>query len=219
MTLVRRLAVTLAFIPLLATSAPAQDESDQQILITNVNIFDGFSDTLATNMSVLVEGNHIAEVGTNISAPAGATVINGGGHTLTPGLIDMHQHILFNTPEGTNTFTFEWDFGGAGALAGQAIRDHMLMKGITTIRDIAGNSRGIADAVQRGLLIGPRVYTSGGVLSHTGGHGAWGAKNDREPNDYGSLIQHSYIVDGREDVGRCYCSFCSWLSTRKTPWV
>ena len=201
MSLVHRLAVTLAFIPLLATSAPAQDEPDQQILITSVNIFDGFSDTLATNMSVLIEGDHITEVESTISAPD-ATVIDGGGRTLTPGLIDMHQHILFNTPEGTNTFTFEWDFGGAGALAGQAIRDHMLMKGITTIRDIAGNSRGIADAVQRGLLIGPRVYTSGGVLSHTGGHGDWGAKNDREPNDYGSLIQHSYIVDGREDVFR-----------------
>jgi imidazolonepropionase-like amidohydrolase len=121
---------------------------------------------------------------------------------MTPGLIDMHQHIIFNAPEGTNSFTFEHDFGAAGALAAQAIRDHMLMKGITTIRDIAGNSRGIANVMQSGLLIGPRVYTSGGVLSHTGGHGDLGAKNDAEPNDYGVLTQNSYIVDGREDVIR-----------------
>ena len=191
-------AIVLAYAP----SAVAQDEKPKpQVLITNVNIFDGFSDKLATGMSVLVEGNHIKEVGKSIKAD-GATVIDGGGRTMTPGLIDMHGHNTFHTPEGTNTFTYEWDFGGAGALAAQALRDDMLMKGITSVRDIAGNSRGIANAIQRNLLIGPRLYTSGGVLSHTGGHGDWGAKNDAEPNDYGVLIQQSYIVDGREDVIR-----------------
>ena len=87
-------------------------------------------------------------------------------------------------------------------MAAQALRDDMLMKGITTVRDIVGNSRGIANAIKKNLLIGPRLYTSGGVLSHTGGHGDWGAKNDAEPSDYGVLIQQSYIVDGREDVIR-----------------
>jgi imidazolonepropionase-like amidohydrolase len=182
-------------------SVSAQEEVPGRILFTNVNVFDGFGDQLQMEMNVLVEDNHIVEVGRNIEAP-GARVIDGGGRTMTPGLIDMHQHITFNTPEGTNTFTYEWDFGAAGALAAQAIRDDMLMKGITTIRDIAGNSRGMANAVQKELLIGPRIYTSGGVLSHTGGHGDWGAKNDAEPNDYGTLIQQSYIVDGREDVIR-----------------
>ncbi len=185
-----------------ANATIADDIKPAQILITNVNIFDGFIDKLATGMSVLVEGNHIKKVGKGLKAGDGAKVIDGGGRTMTPGLIDMHQHITFNTPESTNTFTYEWDFGAAGALAAQAIRDHMLMKGITSIRDIAGNSRGMANAVQKNLLIGPRIYTSGGVLSHTGGHGDWGAKNDAEPNDYGVLIQQSYIVDGREDVIR-----------------
>jgi len=182
-------------------SVIAQEEKPKLTLITNVNIFDGFSDKLAEGMSVLIEDNHIKEVGKSIKAP-GAKVIDGGGRTMTPGLIDMHGHITFNTPEGTNTFTYEWDFGASGALAAQALRDDMLMKGITSVRDIAGNSRGIANAIQKDLLIGPRLYTSGGVLSHTGGHGDWGAKNDAEPNDYGALIQQSYIVDGREDVIR-----------------
>ena len=185
----------------MAPGVALAQETPNQTLFTNVNVFDGFTDRLANNQEVLVEGNHIKEVGPSIDAPS-AAVIDGGGRTLTPGLIDMHQHITFNTPEGTNTFTYEWDFGAAGALAAQAIRDDMLMKGITTIRDIAGNSRGIANAVQKNLLIGPRIYTSGGVLSHTGGHGDWGAKNDAEPNDYGVLIQQAYIVDSREDVIR-----------------
>ncbi len=181
-------------------SAIAQEEKPKpQVLFTNVNIFDGFSDKLAMGMNVLVEDNHIKEVGKSIEAP-GATVIDGGGRTMTPGLIDMHSHIVFMTPEGTNTYQDEWDAAGGGAMAAQAIRDDYLMKGVTTIRDIAGNSRGIARASQRGLLIAPRIYTSGGVLSHTGGHGDWGDRNDLEVSDYGAQVQHSMIVNNRDDV-------------------
>ena len=129
-------------------AALSQDEAPQQILFTNVNVFDGFADELAMDTDVLVEGNHIIEVGQDISAP-GATVIDGGGRTLMPGLIDMHTHVTFETNQGTNGFNF-YDFGGSGAMAAQALRDNMLMKGITTGRDIAGNSRGIARLIQQG---------------------------------------------------------------------
>ncbi len=180
-------------------AAAAEEKKPAQILFTNVNIFDGFSDGLKDGMSVLVEGNVIKEVAESIKAPD-AFVVDGGGRTMTPGLIDMHSHIVFMTPEGTNTYQDEWDAAGGGAMAAQAIRDDYLMKGITTIRDIAGNSRGIARAAQRGLLISPRIYTSGGVLSHTGGHGDWGDRNDLATSDYGARVQHSMIVDGRYDV-------------------
>ncbi|MGI9263115.1 MAG: amidohydrolase family protein, partial [Woeseiaceae bacterium] len=105
------------------SSAVAQDEAPAQTLITNVNVFDGFADELAMNTDVLIEGNHIIEVGEALSAP-GATVIDGGGRTLTPGLIDMHTHVTFETDQGTNGFNF-YDFGGAGAMAAQALRDNM----------------------------------------------------------------------------------------------
>ncbi|TLU65684.1 amidohydrolase family protein [Thalassotalea litorea] len=185
-------------------STSSEEEPEPLILITNVNIFDGFSPTLIKGKSVLIQGNHIIKVDDDIDEEEskGAKVIDGEGRTLTPGLIDMHSHVTFMAPEGTNTFTYEWDFGAAGAMAAQSLRDDYLLKGITSARDIAGNSRGIANAIQIGALMGPRLYTSGGVLSHTGGHGDWGAKNDAEPNDYGALIQQSYIVDGREDVIR-----------------
>ncbi len=180
-------------------AAIAQDEAPQQTLFTNVNVFDGFADELAMNTDVLVEGNHIIEVGQGITAE-GATVIDGGGRTLMPGLIDMHTHVTFETASGTDGFN-QYDFGGAGAMAAQALRDNMLMKGITTGRDIAGNSRGIARLIQRGQLIGPRLYTSGGVLSPTGGHGDWGAPTDTERNlDYGAMVEQSYIIEGRDSV-------------------
>ena len=75
---------------MLALPVFAQDEAEgeapppKQVLIKNVNIFDGFDDRLQDGMDVLVEENFIKEVGKSISAP-GAEVIDGGGRTMTPG--------------------------------------------------------------------------------------------------------------------------------------
>ena len=196
--IIRKSAIVLASL-LMASFASAQDEEPERVLFTNVNVFDGFADELAMNTDVLVEGNVIVEVGEGISS-TGATVIDGGGRTLMPGLIDMHTHVTFETTQGTNGFNF-YDFGGSGAMAAQALRDNMLMKGITTARDIAGNSRGIARLIQQGQLIGPRLYTSGGVLSPTGGHGDWGGATDTIRNlDYGAMVEQSFIIEGRDSV-------------------
>ncbi len=54
---------------------------------------------------MLVENNFIKVVGKNVKKPDGAYVVGGKGRTITPGLIDMYQHIIFNAPEGTNSFT------------------------------------------------------------------------------------------------------------------
>ena len=204
MILVRRLAVTLALVPLLATSVPAQDEPDQPILITNVSIFDGFSDTLATNMSVLVEGDHITEVGSNITAP-GAAVIDGGGRTMTPGLIDMHQHVMINAPEGTAMYQTKWDDAAGGAFAIHHMNKNMLQKGITTIRDIAGDPLDLAKAIQMGLLPGPRLYSSGGAISQIGGHGDWAGRNVppellTNHMDMTQRTQNSWSVSGPDEV-------------------
>jgi adenine deaminase len=65
-----------AALTIFSTIAIAQDDAPQQTLFTNVNVFDGFADELAMNTDVLVEGNHIIEVGQNITVE-GATVIDG----------------------------------------------------------------------------------------------------------------------------------------------
>ena len=70
------------------------------VLFTNVNIFDGINDQLQQNMNVLVVDNKIAEISNSqIEISQNVMVIDGSGKTLMPGLIDMHQHIIFNTPE------------------------------------------------------------------------------------------------------------------------
>lgn len=193
-----RLVCTVA-LSFTAVTANAQGAPDT-ILFTNATVFDGFNPELIEGANVLVEGNVITEVSTDEILTKGAKVVDATGKYLTPGLIDMHTHSMFYTPEGSNSYQDEWDAPAGGAMAIQGLRDDALFKGITTVREIAGNSRGLARAVQRGLLVGPRIYTSGAVLSHTGGHGDWGDRNDLEVSDYGAQIQHSMIVNNRDDV-------------------
>ena len=171
---IKAIAASLLALALVSPTGALAEESPKQILFTNANVFDGFSESLIEGANVLVEGNVITQVSTDAIDAPNATVIDATGKYLTPGLIDMHTHSVVMTPEGTNSYQDEWDAPGGGAMAAQGLRDDFLMKGITTVREIVGNSRGIARAIKRGLLVGPRVYTSGGVLSHTGGHGDWG---------------------------------------------
>ena len=92
MTMILCLTVTAA----LATPLWAQEpeEALPQVLITNVDIFDGKSDKLSEDMSVLVEGNLIKTVSNGAIEAPGATVIDGGGRVLMPGLIDAHADLL-----------------------------------------------------------------------------------------------------------------------------
>ena len=121
-------ASTLAF-------ADQHGKKPVQVLFKNVNIFDGFSDKLQMNMSVLVEANYIKEVGKNIKKPADAYVVDGKGRTMTPGLIDMHQHLTLN---GGTASGEKWDAYVQGAHASRAA-EYLLKSGFTTIRDIAND--------------------------------------------------------------------------------
>jgi imidazolonepropionase-like amidohydrolase len=171
-----------------------EKEAPVQVLITNVNVWDGTSDTVGKGIDVLVEGNKIKRIG-NIDAPK-AVKIDGQGGTLTPGLIDMHQHLMLNggTSAGNN-----WDAYVQGAHATRAAQ-YLLMQGFTTIRDIAGNSIGIKRTINQGILPGPRVYTSGPAIGPTGGHSDWGSRvaAPGEPN-YQIKVQNTHVVDGRTE--------------------
>jgi imidazolonepropionase-like amidohydrolase len=76
--------------------AAEQPKEEKFILIQHVNIFDGTSETLSEGQDVLIKGNRIENIGENITPPAGATVIDGNGRTLTPGFIDAHTHLQWN---------------------------------------------------------------------------------------------------------------------------
>jgi imidazolonepropionase-like amidohydrolase len=198
------LVVSALVVTITLPQAQAEKKKPIQVLFTNVNIFDGFSDKLQKNMSVLVEANYIKKVGKSIKAH-GAFVVDGGGRTMTPGLIDMHQHVMLNAPEGTASFQSKWDDAGAGAFAHHHLVNNILLKGITTVRDIAGDPLDIAKAIDMGQLPGPRIYSSGGAISQIGGHGDWAGRNVppellTSHMDMTQRTQNSWSVSGPDEV-------------------
>jgi len=178
-------------------SAQEKEEAPKFTLIENVKIYDGHSDKLLAG-KVLIEGNLIKDVGAGVKAPEGATVIDGKGGTLMPGLIDMHSHLVIH--EGMLDGRDNLDQIAIGALTQEKLRDY-LDQGFTTARDAGGNTLGIAKAVRQGRIPGPRIYPSGGFMSQVGGHADTGRWNDNI-GDKDMLEKHEfgYIVSGRAQM-------------------
>ena len=115
------------------TPAIAQEEeAPPQILITNVNVWDGTSSSLQNGMNVLITGNLVESISRSKPSAMGATVIDGGGRTLMPGLIDMHAHLCIQN--GMLAFRDDYDQMTAGANTAHALLDY-LDQGFTTARD------------------------------------------------------------------------------------
>jgi imidazolonepropionase-like amidohydrolase len=154
---------------------PAQAEgAGSSILINNINIFDGKSEKLLGDMSVLIEGNRIARIAGSIPAPENATVIDGNGRTLTPGFIDAHVHLQWNV--GFYEFVDSPpDYHAALALVEAR---NTLMRGFTSVRDTGGAVFGVKKAIDQGFHPGPRIYSSGAAIGMTSGHGDYRTVNE-----------------------------------------
>jgi len=150
-----------------AQVAPPGENRAAATLFKNVKVFDGRSDKLSASTSVLVVGNKIDKIG-DVAAPEGATVLDGGGRTLMPGLIDAHWHTMLVRP--TPAEALAWDVGYANLVAG-AEATATLLRGFTTVRDVGGPAFGLKRAIDDGVVAGPRIYPSGGMITVTSGHG------------------------------------------------
>ena len=140
------------------------------VLITNARVFTG-ADELSAPSSVLVIGNAIREVSSRpiVEHDAGKILtVDAGGRALMPGLIDAHWHALLARPTALQVLT--GDVGHINLLAG-AEAMATLMRGFTTIRDMGGPSFALKRAIDEGVVIGPRIYPSGAMITTTGGHG------------------------------------------------
>jgi imidazolonepropionase-like amidohydrolase len=122
---------------------------------------------------VLVQGDKIAEAGASVKHPAGAETIDLGDKTLLPGLIDAHIH-LFLHPGAEDLQTVVESVPQRTIIAVLAARDD-LMAGFTAERDMGTEGAGSADtavrnAIDQGLVPGPRLRVSGNAVSILGGH-------------------------------------------------
>src|SRR5262249_62043818 len=99
---------------------------------------------------------------------AGTVLIDAGGRTLMPGLIDAHWHTMLvrTTPAALLTD----DIGYLNLVAG-AEATATLMRGFTSVRDMGGPAFGLKRAIDEGTVVGPRIFPSGAIISVTGGHG------------------------------------------------
>ncbi|WP_270730842.1 metal-dependent hydrolase family protein [Shimia sp. Alg240-R146] len=151
---------------LIGSAAAAQNDT-QAILITNIHLFDGVSAARLENANVLIDGHIISRVSTDEIQADGATVIDGQGGTLMPGLVDNHVHLSMVTVSIPDLL-----FGEPTYPLVRAVRDaeEMLMRGVTTGRDMGGNIFGLKKAIDEDIVPGPRIYPSGRFLSQTSGH-------------------------------------------------
>ncbi len=122
---------------------------------------------------VLVQGERIAEVGATVSHPPGAQIVDLGDATLLPGFIDAHVH-LFLHPGAEDLQTVQESVPQRTIGAVLAARDDLLA-GFTAERDMGTEGAGSADtavrnAIDRGLVPGPRMRISGNAISILGGH-------------------------------------------------
>jgi len=196
-----RIVVITVFISLLVMSnlGITQDKIPNRVLFKNVKIFDGTTDKLISGNDVLVEKNLIKEIAANIKAPEGATVINCGGRALMPGLIDSHVHLTHMLVQG-GVAGFEgatWEEIGATTCA--AARE-MLMSGFTTVRDLGGMGTGFKRVIDRGELVGPRIYAAGAYISQTSGHGDLRTRSQLNMESNLQRLRIIKLVDGVPEV-------------------
>jgi imidazolonepropionase-like amidohydrolase len=138
------------------------------IVFANCAILDGTRNERREDHHVLVEGTHIREVSDRPIRATVAETIELGGRTLMPGLIDAHVHVL-----AVDAALARLSDRPVTLLTLQAAKvlEGMLQRGFTTVRDAGGADGGLAEAVEEGLVCGPRIFPSGMALSQTGGHG------------------------------------------------
>src|ERR1700740_1625924 len=131
-------------------------------------VLDGPRNERREDHHVLVENGRIREVSDRPIKSASAETIGLAGRTLMPGLIDAHVHVL-----AVDAALARLSDRPVTLLTLQAAKvlERMLQRGFTTIRDAAGADGGLAEAVEVGLVRGPRIFPSGMALSQAGGDG------------------------------------------------
>ena len=156
-------------------------------------------DEIVDGQEILVEGDTIREVsGRPVKAP-GASVVDCGGRTLMPGLIDCLVHVVLSEVVIRQLENVPLTLMTARA---SALMRAMLDRGFTTVRDTGGADWGLKAAVEQGLIEGPRMFISGKALGPTGGHCDMRRRTDAGARCHccNALVFAMAIADGDAEV-------------------
>ena len=146
------------------------------VLFTNARVFDGHGADCAEGVNVLVADGLIQRIATQAIAAPEARVVDVGGRTLMPGLIDAHVHAFASDVSMQRVEVLGETYRTAHAVR---MLGHALNCGFTTVRDIGGGNHALYRALADGLVTGPRYLYSGKILSMTGGHGDLRGQEER----------------------------------------
>jgi len=150
----------------------------KMLTLVNARLVDGTGAEPVENATIIIEGDRISKVGRGIGNPEEARVIDVGGMTVMPGLIDCHLHLggfVIDDPDWKfsflNSLPFFWDYFRNFARR----RKLAIENGVTTIRSAGDNYPHIIqlrDKIESGRLTGPRIFASGPIFTAPGGHPA-----------------------------------------------
>jgi imidazolonepropionase-like amidohydrolase len=188
----------------LCGAAFAETEDESSIVFREVRVFDGTATALTEPLSVLVRGNRIASIGSDLEIPPDARVIEGHGRTLMPGLIDVHVHLTFSALSMPRLLSPDLTPELAEAAAADQA-EAMLLRGFTSVRDMGGPIWSLKQGIDSGRYRGPRVWPSGATVSQTAGHGDFRLPHERSRRFFGEpsraeLLGATFIADGRAEV-------------------
>ncbi|MGE0424260.1 MAG: amidohydrolase family protein [Reyranellaceae bacterium] len=169
------------------------------ILFRNLKLLDPRWTAARGGYEVLVEGATIKEVSDKPIKASGARVVDCGGRTLMPGLIDCHVHVFLSEVNIRNLEAVPLTLLTARAAD---LMKAMIDRGFTTVRDTGGADWGIKTAVETGLIPGPRLFISGRAIGPTGGHSDSRRRTDTGPNCgcCNAMVYAMAIADGADEV-------------------
>jgi imidazolonepropionase-like amidohydrolase len=154
--------------------------ADQVIALRAARLFDGKSRALIQNGVVLVQGDKITDVGANVAIPSGAQVIDLGDATLSPGFIDAHTHVTGDYSGNYNERRLKGLENNISDEAYECIPRvrATIEAGFTTVRDVGSRITNVHDfldvslrnAINRGVVEGPRMLVATHGIGATGGH-------------------------------------------------
>lgn len=186
-----------------AQSSPPPPAADRPVLLRNIRLFDGVGLGLRDGVQVLVRGAQVEAILEGAAAPPdGARVIDGGGRVLMPGLIDVHWHALLAAIPQLAAMTADIAYLH---LAAAAEAEKTLLRGFTTVRDAGGPSFALKRAIDEGLIVGPRIFPSGAMISQTAGHGDFRYRYEVPRGarlSYSEEVGAAAIADSPDEVRR-----------------
>jgi imidazolonepropionase-like amidohydrolase len=169
------LAAAIATILIIGAASAADAPAPAAPAVTALqcgHLIDTANGKLLGATTIVIEGGRIREVSNGVQSPAGAKTIDLSTQTCMPGLIDAHTHLTEQTSRTQYVDQFHWNIADY-AVRSTVYARRTLLAGFTTVRnlgDVANESVALRNAINAGVIPGPRIYTAGLAMGTTGGH-------------------------------------------------